>query len=333
MSRSTQVVVTWPHYPLHAGTPGSLLVDAGMQVMLAPKTGLRTPEEVVAIMAGAHAAIVSTDPFPASTLAALPDLRVLARVGVGTDSIDLAAATDHGVLVTVTPNANHLVVADHTLALILSLVRRLPEHDASVRAGRWDRAGALTPRDLRSLTVGLLGFGRIGQAVAQRLLPFGPRLIASDPLGVPVDAAVAGVDFDTLVAASDVLSVHVPLTDQTRGLIDAAAMERMPRGAVLVSTSRGGVVDEQALAAALASGHLAAAGIDVFGVEPPAGSPLLGLPGVILTPHVGGLSDGSIEDMTGQATRSVLAVLAGEVPASAVNPQAAAGWLDRPVSP
>lgn len=327
-SRPTRVVVTWPVYPMDTGTPGSLLLGRDLDVVLEPKTGHRTPDEVVSIMAGATAAIVSTDPFPRDTLQALPDLRVIARVGVGTDSIDLAAATDLGILVTVTPDANYRVVADHTLALILALVRRLPENDAAIRANRWDRAGPLTPRDLSKMTVGLLGFGRIGRAVAQRLQPFGVRVIASDPRGVPPEAGIAEVDLVTLAEESDVLSVHVPLTDETRGMVSAEFIARMPVGAIVISTSRGGIVDEQALTTALQSGHLAGAGLDVFQTEPPKGSPLLGLPEVILSPHIGGLSHWSIEEMTRQATQSVIDALAGNVPAGAVNPQVAAGWLD-----
>jgi phosphoglycerate dehydrogenase-like enzyme len=326
-----RVVVTWPNFDLGTGSAGASLVAAGLQVVLEPKTGLRTPEEVIAIMDGAQAAIVSTDPFTERVLHALPDLRVLARVGVGTDSIDLKAATSCGVLVTTTPDANYRMVADHVLAMMLALVRRLPENDASIRAGNWDRAGSLTPRDLGTMTVGLLGFGRIGRAVAARLAPFGPRLLASDPQGVPADAGVQGVDLETLARCSDILSVHVPLTEHTRGIVSASFIERLPPGAVLINASRGGIVDEAALAAALERGHLAGAGLDVFEQESPTGSRLLGLPQVILSPHIGGLSHESIADMTRQAAQSVLIALQGREPVGAVNPEAMASWTDPPV--
>jgi phosphoglycerate dehydrogenase-like enzyme len=323
----TRVVVTWPNYSLDSGTPGSLLLDQGLEVVLEPKVGGRSKEEVAAIMAGASAAIVSTDPFPRSVLESLPSLRVIARVGVGLDSIDVAAATELGILVTVTPNANYRVVADHTLALTLALIRRLAENDAAVRDGRWDRAGGLTPRDLGGMTVGILGFGTIGQAVAERLAPFGFDILVHDPQGVPPGSAFPQVDLDTLAARSDVLSIHVPLTPQTRGLVSEAFLARMPAGAFIINTSRGGVVDEDALVVALRSGRLAGAAIDVFASEPPLGSPLLELPQVILSPHIGGLSDASIAQMTRQATSSVLECLAGRLPTGVVNPEAASRWL------
>jgi D-3-phosphoglycerate dehydrogenase / 2-oxoglutarate reductase len=274
-------------------------------------------------MSDAVAAIVSTDPFPEWVLAHARGLRVVARVGVGVDSIDVAAATDHGVLVTVTDGDNHRDVADHTLAMMLGLTRRLPENDASVRDGAWDRAGPLTPRSVRHLTVGLVGLGRIGQAVAERLRPFGCQVVATDPVWPADSPGVRPVGFDELIATSDVVSLHLPLTPATRGMFSRRVFDAMRPGSVFVNTSRGGLVDEAALVAALERGHLAGAGLDVFPDEPRFDRRLAKLSNVILTPHVAALSGASIEAMTRSATDSVLAVLRGEVPSTALNPQAA----------
>lgn len=307
------VVVTWPGFDPTASPGAGDLRRAGLRIRLEPKTGARSPAEVAAIMAGAMGAVVSTDPFDRDVIAALPDLRVIARVGVGTDSIDLAAAAEAGVVVTTTPGANEEVVADHALALILALVRRVTEHDASVRAGRWDRLGALTPGQLHGRTVGVVGYGTIGRAVAARLAGFGVQLLVHDPALGP-DGIVGGraVPLDELLAGSDIVTLHVPLTPETRGLLDAAAIARLPVGAIVVNTARGGLIDEGALAEALDSGRLGGVGLDVFETEPPAPSALLAHPRVVRSPHVAGLSHASIAEMTARACASVAAVALGE---------------------
>lgn len=310
-----EVLVTWVGYDADGAATGARLREAGLRVRLAPKLGARTPAEVAALAAGAIAAIVSTDPFDRSVFAAAPGLRVVARVGVGTDSVDLLAATDAGVVVTTTPGANCETAADHALALILSAARRLLEHDASVRRREWARGGDLTPWDLHETTVGLVGYGDIGRAVARRLRGFAVEVLVADP-------AVAGsVPLAALLARADVVSLHLPLTPGTRGLIGAAQLAAMRPEAILVNTSRGGVVDEPALVRALAGGTLRAAALDVFADEPNVPAELLGMPNVLLTPHVGGLSERSIGVMTERATRSVLDALDGTPdPATVANP-------------
>jgi phosphoglycerate dehydrogenase-like enzyme len=323
-SLAGEVLVTFPGYDPGGERTGRVLAGAGLSIRLAPKTGQRSPDELLDLLADAVGAIVSTDPFQRGVLEASPKLKVIARVGVGVDTVDVDAATDCGVLVTTTPGANDETVADHTMALILGLVRRIAEHDRSLRDGRWDRGGALTPGDLRGATVGLVGSGRIGSGVVARLRPFGSTILVTDPaLDRPPEGSEL-VALDALLARSDVVSVHVPLLPQTRGLLGARELALMPPHAVLINTARGEVVDEDALVDALRSGRLAGAGIDAFAHEPPFGSPLLELPNVIVTPHVGGLSVRSILAMTAQATASVVAVLRGEVPAGTVNPAAAA---------
>ena len=315
-----QVVVTWPDYDAEGDQMGLALAREGLDVRLAPKLGARSALEVRALVQNAVAAIVSTDPFDAGVLANSPALRVIARVGVGLDSIDLDAATAHGVAVTVTPGVNEATVADHTIALMLAALRRICEQDAAVRNGEWNRTGEHAAWLLSGGTVGLVGFGHIGRIVAERLRGFDVRVLVTDPVE-PRDAGVQAVSLDTLLAASDVVSLHVPLLPTTRGLVGARELALMPPGAILVNTARGPVVDEDALADALESGRLRAAALDVFADEPPAGSRLLGLRNVVLSPHIAGLSTTSVRDMTRRATTSVIDVLRGRAPAHLANPE------------
>ncbi len=313
------VVVTWPDYDADGEQTGGALARAGLSVRLEPKLGARSPSEVGRLVRNAVGAIVSTDPFDASVIANSPALRVIARVGVGVDSIDLDAATAHGIAVTVTPGANEGTVADHTVALMLAAVRRISEHDAAVRRGEWNRTGEHSAWLLSGGTVGLIGFGHIGRIVAARLRGFDVRVLVNDPVE-PREPAVEAVDLDTLLAAADVVSLHVPLLPSTRGLIGARELALMRPGAILVNTARGGVVDEAALVDALQSGRLRAAALDVFADEPPAGSRLLRLPNVVLSPHIAGLSIRSVRDMARSATISVIDVLHGRPPAHLANP-------------
>jgi D-3-phosphoglycerate dehydrogenase len=313
------VVVTWPDYDADGDQLGLALTREGLALRLAPKLGARSALEVRALVQNAVGAIVSTDPFDAAVLANSPALRVIARVGVGLDSIDLDAATAHGIAVTVTPGVNEATVADHTIALMLAALRRICEQDAAVRRGEWNRTGEHAAWLLSGGTVGLVGFGHIGRIVAERLRGFDVRVLVNDPVA-PSDSGVEAVELDALLAASDVVSLHVPLLPTTRGLVGAREIGLMAPGAILVNTARGPVVDEEALADALESGRLRAAALDVFAEEPPAGSRLLGLPNVVLSPHIAGLSTTSVRDMARRATASVIDVLRGRPPAHLANP-------------
>jgi phosphoglycerate dehydrogenase-like enzyme len=317
------VVVTYPGFDPDDARTAGVLRDAGFAIRLEPRVGERTPAEVIAFMRTAVAGIVSTDPFDREVFAACPALRVLARVGVGFDTIDLESATSAGVAVTTTPGMNGETVADHALALMLSCVRRIVENDASIRRGEWDRAGRLLGTTLSGRTVGLVGLGAIGRAVARRLSGFGARVIGFDVAQVEVDG-VAQVDLDTLLGESDVVSLHLPLLPGTQGLIGAPELARMRPSSILINTSRGRLVQEDALVAALRDGHLAAAGLDVFEHEPPLGSPLVALPQVVLTPHIGGIGAEAQQAMLESAVGSVLAVVGGRVPHGVVNPDALA---------
>ena len=317
MFEPATVLVTWPDYEPDGSDTGRRLTEAGYRLRLAPKRERRTRDELIALLAGAQAAIVSTDPFDAGVLEAAAELRVIARVGVGTDSIDLKAASRRGIRVCTTPRANATSSADHPLALMLSALRRVGEYDRAVRAGAWDRTGSATPWELSGTTVGLVGYGAIGQQVHRRLTGFGTRVLVCDPLLV-AGPAVEPVELDELLAASDVVSLHLPLTAATRGLLDRRRLALLRPHAVLVNTARGGLVDEHALTQALERGSLRAAALDVLEVEPPGPIRLRELPNVVLTPHVAGLSSRSVQAMTKLATDAVLAVLDGREPAGAV---------------
>ena len=314
------MLVTWPDYDIDAEPLGKALVKAGLAVRLEPKVGSRSAEQLRELVRGASGAIVSTDPFDAAVIESSPDLRVIARVGVGVDSIDLNAATAHGVAVTVTPGANEATVADHTLALMLSVLRRICEHDTGVRRGEWNRTGEHTPSSLTGAIVGIVGYGRIGKLVTERLLGFDVTVLVNDPVQ-PQDRRVTPVSLSALLGTCDIVSLHVPLSPATERMIGASELALMRPGAILINTSRGGVVDEQALADQLTCGRLTGAGLDVFESEPPVRSALLDLSNVVLSPHNAGLSGDSIEHMVRRATTSVIDVLGGHVPADLANPE------------
>lgn len=327
MSAAPTVLVTWMDFDPDDRRTGARLRAAGLEIRHAPKTGARTPADMARLARNAVAAIVSTDPFDRGVFAAAPDLRAIARVGVGTDSIDLAAATEAGVVVMTTPGANRETTADHAVALILAVLRRVVEHDASVRRGEWRRGGPATPWELNRTTVGLVGFGGIGRAVARRLRGFDVELLVCDP----ATRGRGRVGLPELLHRSDVVSLHLPLTDATVGLIGDAELRLMRRSAVLVNTSRGGLVDETALAAALRAGRLRAAALDVFADEPHVPHGLAELENVVLTPHTGGLSDRSIASMTERATSHVLDALDGRPDTAAVaNPAVLAAAVPNP---
>ena len=254
----------------------------------------------------------------------LPECQVVARYGIGVDTIDLAAATARGVVVCNVPDAIHEEVADHAMALILALWRRFPKADAIARGEGWSWPALRPIHRIRGLTLGLVGFGNISRAVASRARPFGFRVIAYDPY-VSVDEASSSsvelVTFAELLARSDVVSVHTPLTDETRGLFDREAFRQMKPMAYFVNTARGKIHDEGALHKAIVDGEIAGAGLDVFEMEPPdPANPLLSLESVIVTPHSAGYSEEGVQQILENAAWNVVAVLKGFYPRSIVNP-------------
>jgi glyoxylate reductase len=269
---------------------------------------------------------VLTDRVDGALLAAAPRLRAVANCAVGYDNVDLRAAAARGLVVTNTPDVLTETCADFAWALLLAAARRVAEGDRLVRAGRWRgwSPDLLLGRDVHGATLGLIGLGRIGSAVARRAQGFGMRVLyhARRP-ATDAPAGATRVALSRLLAAADFVSVHVPLTAATRHLIGARELARMRRGAVLVNTSRGLVVDEAALVRALASGRLAAAGLDVFEREPAVPAALRALPTVVLTPHVASATIATRERMAVLAARNLAAALAGRRPPNAVAPVAA----------
>ena len=276
-------------------------------------------------LADADAVLVrSATRIDAEALAAAPRLSVVARAGIGLDNVDVAAATARGVLVVNAPAANIVSAAEHAVALLLAVARHLPAADAALKSGEWKRS-RFTGVEVAGKTVGVVGLGRIGLLVAQRLSAFGTRLLAYDPYVQPARAAQLGVrlvDLDELLAESDFVTIHLPKTPDTVGLIGARELALAKPGVRIVNAARGGLVDEEALADALRSGQVGGAGLDVFATEPTTDSPLFGLPGVVVTPHLGA-STVEAQDKAGLAVaRSVRLALQGEFVPDAVNVQA-----------
>lgn len=315
------VVITDSDLPTE-GVAERVLEAAGWTVR---RAACRTADDVRAEAAGAAALIVQWAPVDASVLAHLPDCRIISRLGIGYDMIDVAAATDAGIPVANVPDYCVDEVASHTLAFVFSLTRRLAQLDEGMRAGRWappeDGAGARRPQ---GTTVAVIGHGRIGARVAEQAAAVGFDVLVHDP-HVPAEAiAAAGheaVTFEEALERADVVSLHVPLTPATRHLVDGAALARMRPGGVLVNTCRGGLVDEAALAGALRSGQLGAAALDVFESEPlPADSPLRDAPNLQLSPHAAWYSPVALRELEERAARQVSDFLDGRPVPTIVNP-------------
>lgn len=294
-----------------------VLHAAGWAIAYPPpgEANILVGDELRAALAGVDAVIAGGEPYTAELFDQFPQLRVVARVGVGYDAVDVAAATARGVAVTTAPGTNHESVAEHTFALMLAFSRLIPLRNQVIHAGGWPRNYS---RPLRGQTLGLAGLGRIGKAVSMRAAAFGMRVVAFDPLPLEMMGVARG-SFDDLLAQSDYLSLHVPLTPLTKHVMNADTFRRMKPGAVLVNTSRGGLVNEADLVAALRSGRLGGALLDVLEQEPPpADHPLLGMPNVMLTPHAAGVDLKSLGDMARSAAEAVVAIHQGDWPTEKV---------------
>jgi D-3-phosphoglycerate dehydrogenase len=303
----------------------NVLAGAGLEIVYPPpgEVNQLTPAELRAALKGVSAVVAGSELYTAKLLDEVPQLRVIARVGVGYDAIDVAAATAHGVAVTIAPNTNQESVAEHTFALLLGFTRHLPARHAGVTHGQWPR---MMSQPLRGRTLGLAGMGRIGKAVAVRARAFEMCVLAYDP--VP-DTAFASahqitlVPFDRLLAESDFLSLHLPLTPDTRDIINRATLAKMKPGAVLINTSRGPLVREADLVEALCKKQIGGAALDVFEQEPPpADHALLKMENVVLTPHAAGVDILSLGDMARSAAEAVASLSRGDWPAEkVVNPE------------
>lgn len=252
----------------------------------------------------------------ATAMDAAPGLRVISKHGVGVDNIDLAAAGARGIPVLVATGANAVSVAEHTIALLLATVKRIVPLDAGLRAGKWEKPRFLG-RELAGSRIGLLGIGAIAQATARIAHSLNLEVLAFDPYAGPEAFAAAGArrcdTLEEMAEQSDILSLHCPLTDATREVVNAALIARMPQGAFIVNTARGGLIDEAALVAAIRSGHLAGAGLDTFATEPPAADhPYLSEERIVVTPHIGGVTRQAGARVGVEAVRGILDVLDGK---------------------
>jgi D-3-phosphoglycerate dehydrogenase / 2-oxoglutarate reductase len=252
---------------------------------------------------------------------AAPRLRIVGRHGAGVDNVDVDAATESGIIVTYTPGANTASVAQLTIGLVLAVTRKIVPAHQSISDGAWAR-DRYTGIELSGLTLGIIGVGRIGRAVAKIAAAMDMRVVGFDPYLADWPEAVTPVALADLLRESDVITVHAPLTAETRGLVGRAQLAQMKRGAIVVNTARGGIVDETALCSALASGQIGGAGIDAFENEPlPPDHPLARAHNVVLTPHLGAVTDAALRRMGMTAAEDVLRVLAGQAPRFPLNPQ------------
>lgn len=296
-----------------------------------------TTESFMTALATAHALIVrSATKVTTELMEAAPALKVVGRAGVGVDNIDIPAATERGVAVMNAPAGNTISAAELTMALLLAVVRRVPAADQSTRAGEWAR-GRFTGSELRGKALGLVGGGRIGSEVAKRARAFGMRVLLFDPF-LPADRAremgAEPLDLDELVAKADVISLHIPLTDETRGLFGLERLRSMKKGGVIVNVARGGVIDEPALAQVLAEGHLAGAALDVYAKEPLGeDSPLRGAPNLVMTPHLGASTGEAQERVAEEIAQGVASALADGDLSAALNAPGVGGEAMRSLAP
>ena len=287
--------------------------------------GLSADELMVAVP-GAHALIIrSATKVTAEVLAAATDMVVVGRAGIGLDNVDVVAATERGVMVVNAPQSNILSAAEQTMALLLAQARNIPQAHAALVEGRWERS-RWTGVELADKTLGVIGLGRIGKLVAQRAMAFGMRIVAHDPFVSPEMGRkmnIELVDLDTLMNVSDFVTIHVAKTPETVGLIDADRLAKAKQGIRIINVARGGIVVEDDLAAAIESGHVGGAALDVFAAEPTTESPLFSLPSVIVTPHLGA-STHEAQDKAGDTIADMVELaLAGEFVPFAVNVNAA----------
>ncbi len=308
MDRHT-VLVTAPHLVPEAQ---QILRDAGARVEF-----MAEPVDEAALIerfaAGPVDAVVlrGSKPFTARVLGAARGLKIIAKNGAGVDSVDLDEAARRGITVAVAPGANADAVAEHTVALMLSLVRDLHRLDRKLRAGGWEGTGWLG-RDFRGSVVGIVGYGSIGRATARLASALGARVVVHARTGSAPEGVERAATLDELLARVDILSLHCPLTEQTRGLIGRRELALLKQGALLINTARGPIVDEAALVDALRSGHLGGAGLDTFAVEPIApDNPLLSIDSVIVTPHVAGVTRDAALQVATITARNIVDVLAG----------------------
>jgi len=285
-----------------------------------------SPEAVGKIAAVADAVLVTYAKITGDMIRQMTKCRIISGFGIGVDNVDLDAATQAGIVVTKVPDYCIDEVSDHAVALLLSAVRKIPMATDQVHAGTWKMPNVVPIHRLRGSVLGLVGFGRIPQLVAPKAKSFGLCVVAYDPFiakEVFSRAGVEQVDFKELLKISDYVSIHSPLTPETKGLFNADAFKQMKKGSYVVNTARGPIIDEAALASAIDSGHIAGAALDVMTNEPPVNSPLIGKRNVIITPHTSFYSEESLVELQTKAAQEVASVLTGKPARNPVNQVAA----------
>jgi D-3-phosphoglycerate dehydrogenase len=324
--RDCRVLVTSTTFGMQDPKLRSELERTVGEVRYSPEKRPLTAPELTSLVKGIDGWIAGLDEIDASVIAAADGLKVIARYGVGFDRVDVAAATQRGIVVTNTPGANSAAVAELTIGLMLALARRICQANQAVRSGQWPRISGV---GLAGKTVGLVGFGSIGWEVARRLSAFGCRVLVADPYVSPEVVSGCGailMSIDELLPVSDFVCLHAAATPVTTGMVNESFLRIMKPGAFLVNTARGELIDEAALALAIESGRLRGAALDCFRKEPPGiDHPLLRLPQVILTPHTGAHTDEAVNAMGRMALDACLAVLRGQRPAHAINPDVYTG--------
>ena len=296
-----------------------VLAKIGAEVQLAKAP---TAEAILEIAREADGVLATYAKVTAEMIAQMKRCRVISRFGIGVDNVDVPAATKAGIVVTRVPDYCLDEVSDHTMALLLALVRKIPSSNARTHAGRWEMKAVVPIHRLRGTVLGLVAFGQIPQLVAPKAQAFGIRVVTYDPYvrkEIAESAGVEQVDFNELLRISDYVSIHTPLIPATRHLFDADIFQKMKPSAYLINTARGPIIDEAALANALDQKHLAGAALDVMEQEPPGASPLFGRENVILTPHTSYYSEESLADLQHKAAEEVVRVLSGQPARNPVN--------------
>lgn len=308
--KKVKIICTSPSFAKHSDKPLIRLKEEGYELVRVPADILE--EDFIQQAKGAQAAIVAFNEINENVLSQLPELKVIAKHGVGVDNIDLEAAKKYGVKVTNVPNANKHAVADYSFSLMLSLARKITEGNARTKDGMWE---SLFGADVYRKTIGIIGLGAIGKEVAQRANGFSMDIIAYDPYideGYCTKNNIQSVSLKELLQKSDFITLHMPLLEETRHLISASEFNLMKESAYIINASRGGIIDEAALYEALKSNKLAGAALDVFESEPLIESPLFSLNNFIAMPHVAGYTPGAINILSNTCVDQITAVLKGE---------------------
>jgi D-3-phosphoglycerate dehydrogenase len=318
---SLKVVSTSPTFGYYATEPLEYLKTHGAQIVLAPQGKKMSEEELIEFVRDYDAIIVGIEKITAPVIEASKKLKIITKHGAGVDNVDVTTASARGIVVTSAPGANSDAVADLTLGLFLSLAREIPFADRSVREGKWPRLAGV---QINEKTLGIIGLGQIGKKVVKRALGFDMKVLVYDVIQDEAFArqtALRYVSLDELLAQSDFISIHVPLMPSTHRLIGERELGLLKKQAFIVNISRGNIVDEEALYRSLKEGRIRGAALDVFSQEPPAGSPLLSLDNVILTPHMGGYTLEALRDTGLICVRNILDLFEGKTPQFVINPE------------